>query len=791
MDISIAPLDVAGLDSVTGEVPQERVSTVDAARSIYETMWQSDLGSSRNRALVDGMFQGEPPFNADDLVEVGQSERTNIDFGIAAAIKEQALAQYYDLTASVPMVARVQTSYGTDEQQVDWNAIMSEEFHRTLTEWTEFEFNHQLLSDQFVSHGVGVTYFEDETDWRYRVCGLNDFKLPRGTKASEAEIEVATVEREYLAHQLYAFIRNPEVAEELGWNVEMVKQALMHACVATPTPYLADWEKLEVELKNNDLLYGNSRAKRVKVVHMWVQEFSGKVSHMIFLKDPLPSDNKLGSGEEDFLYKKFERFDAPTRCFVTFCYGIGNGCYHGIRGLGYKIYPHVQLLNRMRCGLSDGALLSSALIVQPTDASTRSLEDLTLSYFGPYALFPSGLKIVEKAVPDFRANMMPVLADMTQTLQNNTVGFQSRAITPEGQARTAYEVKAQLQQEATLSSASINLFYHPWKRLLWEVFRRLSRRDSSQLEPGGKEAVDFKKRCMERGVPAEAIYHVTQVDPVRSVGNGSPAMRSMVLNQMMSMYGALDQEGQAHLLRDNIAALVGQEATNRYAKPIGSVLRPPIDDKIAILENATMSHGTTVPVSPGEDDFIHAGRHLQALDELDQALGQGQADPQASLMAMEAFLPHLSQHIQRLGQDKLRAQQVALMRQRLQQLGASAQRVQDQLKAQQINAQKAQQAQAQRNAEQQQAAIKALQAKAAQADALDPKTRQQLMAAQAKMQMEIERHKQEMAMNQAELSQKLALRDAETAAKVRGASKPAVPQVVPMAQPETDDSETL
>jgi len=784
MEISTAPLDIAGLDPVTGEVPERRVSDVDAARSIYDTIWTSDLGSSKNRSLVDAMFGGAPPFNPDDLVEIGQSERTNIDFGIAAAVKDQALAQYYDLTSSVPRLASVHVDYGTDEQRVEWEGIIAEEFHHTLMNWTEFEFNHQLLSDQFVSHGVGVAYFEDETDWRYRVTGLNEFKMPRGTKASEAEIEVATVEREYLAHQLYAFIRNPDVAEELGWNVEMVKQALMHACLATPTPYLADWEKLEIELKNNDLLYGNSKAKRVKVVHMWVQEFSGKVSHMIFLKDPLPADTGFGEANEQFLYEKFERFDAPTRCFVTFTYGIGNGCYHGIRGLGFKIYPHIQLINRMRCGMSDGALLSSALIVQPSDASTRSLEDLTLNYFGPYALFPAGLKIVEKAVPDFRANMMPVLADMTQTLQNNTIGFQSRGITPEGQARTAFEVRAQLQHEATLTSASINLFYHPWKRLLWEVFRRLSRRDSSPLEPGGKEAVEFKKRCMERGVPAEAIYHVTAVWPVRAVGNGSPAMRSQVLSQMMSMYGALDQEGQAHLLRDNIAALVGQEAVNRYAKPIDQPLRPPIDDKIAVLENATMSHGTTIPVSPGEDDFIHAGRHLQALDELDQALGQGQADPQASLMAMEVFLPHTAQHVQRLGQDKLRGQQVALMRQRLQQLNATAKRLQDQLQAQQANAQKAQQAQAQRNAEQQQAQIKMLQQKAAEADAMSPKLKQQIMESQAKMQMEAQRHQQEMALKQAEVSQKLALRDAETAAKVKAAGMPAVPTTVPMAQPD-------
>ena len=784
MDTTLSPLDITGLDTVTGEVPKHRISTVDAARSIFKSLWTSDLGSSKNRALVDAMFGGAAPMSEGDLRESGQEDRANFDSGIAAAIKDQSLAQYYDLTSSVPILARVKIDYGTAEQRVDWEAVISEEGHRTLTEWPDFEFNHQLLSDEFVKHGVGIAYHEDDVDWRYRVCGLNEFKIPRGTKATESEVEVAVIEREFLAHQLYKYIKDPDVAETLGWNVEMVKQALMHACNAQPASQMADWEKLERELKNNDLLYGNSRSKRIQVVHMLSQEFSGKVSHQIFLKDPLASDRNFGSATEDFLYQKYERFESMSRSFTAFTYGVGNGTFHGIRGLGFKIYPHIQVINRIRCSMADGALLSGSLIVQPSGASDRALEDLTLSYFGPYALFPAGLKIVEKAVPDFRQNMMPVLADLTQTLQNNTVGFQSRASNSDGQARTAFEVRAQLQQEAILSSASVNLFYHPWKRLLGEVFRRLTRRDYSALEPGGKEAIDFKKRCMARGVPAEALYHITQVDPVRAVGNGSSQMRMVAMQQLMGLFGALDQEGQAHLLRDNVASLVGQEAVDRYVRPPNQPLRPPIDDKIAVLENATMSHGTTIPVSMGEDDFIHASRHLQALDELDQALSQGQSDPQQALIAMQAFLPHTAQHVQRLGQDKLRGEKVALMRQRLQQLEASAKRVHDQLQAQQINAQKAQQAEAQRQQEAQQAHYAQLQQQAAQASTIDPKTQQFLQEQQAKMQMEAARTQQELAHNQEKHAQSLALKDAETAAKIQSLSKPAVPSTVQMPTPQ-------
>jgi hypothetical protein len=768
----LAPLELLGLEE-NGRAPKMRVDNVNSARSIYKAIKDSDQGSSKNRALVDAMFNGAAPFNQQDLIEMGQGERTNLDFGEASALKEQALAGYYDLTSSVDVLARISIDFGSPEQKVEWERILAEEFTRTLKEWQEFEFNHQMLADQFVSHGVGVCYFEDEVDWRWRVAGLSEFRLPRGTRASEWEIEVATVDREYQAHQLYKFIEDPAVAKDLGWNVKMVKQALIRACRDSSFQEAGEWEKLEVELKNNDLLYGNSRGKKVHVVHMWVREFDGKVSHLMFLKDPIGSDEN--AKEEDFLFKRPNRFAAPTNCFVTFCYGVGNGTYHGIRGLGYKVYPHIQLLNRLRCGMVDGALLSSALIVQPGDNGSRALEDLTLSYYGPYALFPPGLKIVEKAIPNYNQNLMPVLNDLTMNMQNRTIGYQSRSITPDGQSRTAYEVRAQLQQEAVLGAAAINLFYHPWKRLLREAYRRLVSRDYAANEPGGREAVDFKKRCIARGVPTEAIHRFSTVEPVRAIGYGSPGMRSAAIDETMQIFGSLDEAGRINLLRDRIAARFGQEVVDRYLPSPSVTLRTPIDDKIAMLENSDLSMGTMLPVNSGENHFIHASRHLTSLDGLDAAVSQGQAEPAAAMKAYATMIPHLGQHLQLLAADVARQDQIALMRQRFQQLSASAKRLSDELAAAAEQQAKAEQAEQARMIEAERARIAQMEQQLAEAQMLSPKAQADLIERRAKLEMQIEKHQVDMQTKQAKVMQELALKDAKTAAEISPAAQPTMP----------------
>jgi hypothetical protein len=201
-----------------------------------------------------------------------------------------------------------------------------------------------------------------------------------------------------------------------------------------------------------------------------------------------------------------------------------------------------------------------------------------------------------------------------------------------------------------------------------------------------------------------------------------------------------------------------------------------MDDKMAVIENGMMSNGSPMPVSDGENHFIHASRHLQALEQMQEGIANG-ASPEAALRAMDLFLPHLAEHVQRLGSDLVRKDQVALMRQRLQQLGASRDRLAAELQAAAEKQAMAQQAEQQRMIESEQARIAAMEQKLAESEQLSPKVRQELMERQAKLQMEIERHQATLALKQAETSQKMALKDAETAAKVKMASRLAVPEI--------------
>jgi SMC interacting uncharacterized protein involved in chromosome segregation len=126
----------------------------------------------------------------------------------------------------------------------------------------------------------------------------------------------------------------------------------------------------------------------------------------------------------------------------------------------------------------------------------------------------------------------------------------------------------------------------------------------------------------------------------------------------------------------------------------------------------------------------------------------------------------LGEHLQLLAPDVARQDQIGLMRQRFQQLNASGQRLADELQAAAEQQAKAQEAEQARAIEAEQARIADMERQLADAQMLSPKAQADLAERRAKLQMQIEKHQVDMQTKQAKVMQDLALKDAQTAAKI-------------------------
>jgi len=712
-----------------GTPPRSRIKDPDSLHKVYLRLKQSDDVNARNRAEVDSMFDGAAPYDDNILRQAGMASRCNLNFGEAEYMLEAALAGYIDLINSVESLVSINVKEKDPQKKGEYEQIISTGFTKMLREWDEFFPRYLLNANYFIKHGVSVTYWEDEYDWRWQVSKIGDFLLPRRTWANEDAIEVAISPRIMRAHELYNFIRDEERAEQLGWNLDEVKKAIIANTGAQSTYHITDWERYEEDLKNNDVFVAHGSGSEVRVIHAWVKEYDGTVSHYISLAD---------GSNEDFLYQKRSRFAKACDAFVTFTYGIGtNGFYQSIRGLGYKIFPHIQVSNRMRCQLVDGSMLSSSLLIQPE--SEEALENLAFEYLGPFSVMQAGVNIVDKQLPNFGQNAIPVLQDMSEQLQRRAGSYSSHTGNPNPTERTKFEVQAQLQGDAQLTTSAMNLFYEPWTRLIRGCFKRATRADYLGYERGGQQVMAFWKYCTERGVPLDVLHNrIESVNAVRAIGAGSDQLRLVAFDEMMQMMQQFDEQGRINLLRDRIATRVGYDQVDRYV-PKQPDLRPVIDQKIAELENAAMAQGKPVQVSPNENHFVHAQIHIADIAQQSEALKQGQGDPQQAVAYAKVAFPHATQHLEQVAQDATRKQEYGQLKKQLQQASEIFEQTSEKIQSQQ------QAPESQQNSDDQ---IK-------------------LQKHQQELQMEAERHQQQMQLEAAEARQKLALRDAEMATKIR------------------------
>ena len=729
------PLEIDGLElealTEKGKPVETRLKDVKSAISIFKTLFKADEKSAVNRARIDAMFDGAAPYNQGSLTNTGQGLKTNLNFGEAQRLLDISLSAYVDLYSSLERLVEVRGTMGEKSEIAPLEDIVADELTHLMRSWPEFHSAYLRLCTTFIKHGVSIAYFDSPEDWKFRVGGFTDILIPRQTPASESCIDVAIGRREYLLHELYAFIKNPEAAAKVGWDVEEVKRVIEKSAKTTGRGGNSgngqEYETLQSQFKNNDI-YEGIQNPTVSVLHFWVKEMDGSVSHYICCEQ-MP---------KSFMYQKASRYKNAEEAYVMFTYGVGsNGTYHSIRGLGQRIFSHIQTSNRLRCQQIDGAMLSSAVMIQPENQ--RSLDELQFSYYGAYAVMSPNVRIVEKAIPNLGTAVQPALQDLTQQLQMNTDTVSTYGPNQSSPYRNQMQISADMDVTTRLSGASLNLFYASWTRLLKEVVRRVI---TTKKRDGAVK--DFFDRCAKKGVPEQFItsLDVARTKAVRSIGNGSHANRMLALRELQGISGQFDDVGRRNLTRDIVSTRVGHDLADRYVSP-DVEKRPTVDVKIALFENQQLQQGNNIPVIPNELHGTHLEVHLPALQQLIEALDSGAVDPVQVLPILQTFYQHISDTAQLAAGDPALEGLVGQAKQILQ---YAEEAINNTMKAVQKMQREGMEAQGQPEGEQ---------------------VNSQMQEHQVKMQIAQEKAELDMAIKQKKHEQEMAIRDAKAALEFR------------------------
>lgn len=643
MHPAIAALDaldstppLANLDTKGRPPRSSRMTKASDARTLFVELLRDDEGSAQKRARVQANKDGEPPFDQGRLNASGQGSRTNTNFLLMQDRVNKAVNGYMDIIVTPKSLMTLDVEFGEASERAELAQIIAQELTRTIRKWKGFTYNFQRLVDLFVTHGVGIEHANDTIDFRFKVTGFGDFLIPRQTEASEDEILYAIARRDMTVTELYQKIENEEAATNLGWDVDATIKALHSATTESAKGGIGEVENFRQSIKNNDIT-ADRKYQHVPLLYVWVREFDGSISFFITTKD--------GDGDE-FLFKHENRYECAEDAFNFYCYGIGNGTYHGIRGMGHMIFALCQLHNRLMSQKADSVMLAEGLLLQTESAN--ALQEASLNTIGGVGtLLSQGFEVIDRK---FSASdlTLPFLGEVTSLMGQISSRFMAPSSTRGGDVyKSKDEVNAELEAAASGDSGAIDLFYLAWDRTLRRMCKRIVNGPKTDKLVG-----EFHKRVTKLGILPEMLKAIDydSIYAFRTIGAGSPAARSIAFRQLMEILPQLDEIGRKNLIYQYVSNVVGHVNAQAFATSADEP-RLGVEAGQAEIENVMLMQGSQVQVFPYQMHATHLQIHLPALMDTLEGVEIGTIDPMTSLDGLVAMLDHVGVHGEAIASD--------------------------------------------------------------------------------------------------------------------------------------------
>ena len=545
-------------------VPRVR-SAMQAQAMFY--LWKDSARSRLAKgAIIQGMFDGNPPFRKDKRRAAGNDWQANFNTLEAASRKDSAKTPYYDLLSSNRTLFECKTKVDNETglSAVDASGKMTELFDELLKGWTALDANLWLMLDDFIAFNKGFFWWKDEEDWRFSHLQWDRVFFPDGTSIDADTWGEFGIEHLFTVGQMWDFVKDRESAEAAGWNVDAALEAIRGA-----VPEWWDDNPMEIQARlNESVVEPRAMANTVQCASVYVKELDGWWSRMMVLLDR--DGQVLGSGpssriergskeaerpsnvdDTGWLYSRTRLTESVQEILALFVFEVNTGAINAPEGLGKKLVPLMQMKDRLANRTADSTMMAQSTLLQETGAAASKLGTVKLG--DVVSVVPQGYDVAEGKIGGNISEGLNVSTFFGQMADVNTGIYRPQFEKPAGNPESATAASIRFNQATVLTSSAVNRFNSQFDVLGVELFRRATLKNLTGSSEGLKAAGEFQKKLRESGVSREQLEDVLErrdVKSVRAIGNGSPVMRQQALSSMMPVLQFMGQRGLNNFLDD-------------------------------------------------------------------------------------------------------------------------------------------------------------------------------------------------------------------------------------------------
>lgn len=668
------------------------------------TMKQADYPRGTNRARINELFNGHPPYTDAEVDE--NNIAVNVNFLESTRLAHDARSQFNNAFTKPGNYFTARTDMGPLHKRGKYGAIVTKEMNRIMKRSLPyFEcFRSKFALD--VLHGVGPATWANDDVWCPDPAGIEDILVPGNTLVTLKNLSMFAVYRSFSAPELLKIKRTPNLPA--GWNMDLVDKCLKWIDTEAVNLLGSNWpeiwapEKLSERIKSDGGLYVADQIPTIEcfdfyyldgddadmgwrrriVLDSWA--VSEAANH-----GPSRKKGDVYRNDGEFLFSSEDRKVADNhRQIISFQFAdlsaVAPFRFHSVRSLGFLLYAVCHLQNRLRCRFNEAVFeaLMMYFRVKTMDDAQRVLK-LEMVNRG---FIEDGIQPVP-AAERYQVNAPLVQFGIQQNQQIITENSSSYVQQPNysqgGVEKTKFQVMAETNSMTSLVSAALNQAYTYQTFEYMEIARRFFKPLSTDAE-----VKKFRAAVLQQGVPEKMLQaDYWDYEPERVMGAGNKTLEMTIAQQLMEWRPMFDPEPQRDILRDAVLAITDDPAR-------AETLVPPTPVKITdSVHDAQLAAGTLLqglPVAPktGVNHIEYIEVLLGTAEfKIQQINGSGKVPTPEQLMGLDNLIKNIVEHITILAQDERERQRVKQYGDRvgkaMNELRAFAQRLDEQMQQEQ------------------------------------------------------------------------------------------------------------
>lgn len=662
------------------------MSRYDVPAVVEDIVWAmklADYDRSLNRADINNLFNGAPPFSTETTEQRNLSVNTNFLDGTKLA--HDARRQYYNAFLKPGQYFSITDVDRGPRHKRSRNAkAITNRINRLLKRSLPYYETRRAEFASLVLHGIGPSVWSDQERWRPRAVGVEDVLMPGGTLVSMENLPFFAVFRSFSAAQLRRLTSGPNV--DPAWNMPLVNE-LIAKCeddaltFGVPETDIYNPEKMMERYKSDGGLLSSDRVKTIDCWDFYYWDDDKKASgwrRRIILDanvvnmptpgglgisagsyDPRGMKSKYGTRDK-FLYDPKNRKYADNLSEIISMQfsdlsAVAPFKYHSVRSLGFLLFSVCHIQNRLLCKFTDSTFEQLMQYFR-----VNSMEDVERVL--KIELFDKGYvdDSVKFVPPNERWQVNAKLAEMAIALNRQILGTHSSSFTQdydfgkEQAQKTATEVMAQVHSTTALVSSALSQAYEYAKYQYYEIARRFSKKNSVDAD-----VRRFRAECLRDGVPIECLdSECWEIAPEQVMGGGNKMLEMTIADKLMSVRNLYDPEPQRDILRDYTLAITDDPGRTKLLVPDQPVK---VTDSVhdAQLVAGSLMQGFEVGIKTGMNHIEYVDTLLKEMTMVIQRIEQrgGTASPH-EVNGLNNMAQHIAQHIAIIAQDPNEKQRV-------------------------------------------------------------------------------------------------------------------------------------